>query len=54
MKKPRTNVEPITCDFSPWSMLEPDSRSSVKVFFASAAIVITALVAFFGVVHYWR
>jgi hypothetical protein len=52
MKTARTNIEPITSDFSPGSQLEPGKPPSAKVAMVTASIVLTALVVFFGVVHY--
>jgi len=46
--------DPITCDFSPWSDLNPGKAPPAKVSLIVAAVVLGAFAAFFGVVHYWR
>jgi hypothetical protein len=52
MKK--THFDPITSDFSPGSLVDSGKPPTAKVALIIAAIILTALAAFFAVVHYWR
>ncbi|WP_435011277.1 hypothetical protein P12x_002584 [Tundrisphaera lichenicola] len=54
MKKARSNSDPITSDFSPWSPLDPGKSPPARAALIIAAVIISAFAIFFGVVHRWR
>lgn len=54
MKEPVKPSEPITCDFSPWSMLDPGEQPTTRAALVIAAIILAGFGAFLGLVHFWR